>query len=167
MKNKTIIFAVLLSISGCSAHSDLDRWMQAEKEKAQQNYQRNHRIVDYSSSQLEHNYNLEEPTPVQPFSPLKLRLSYFPGADGVRGILESFDLSEMQYVGYLKNTSRAKGFINVDGQVYTISNGTPIGKNYGRVIEITPQKIVIRENVENFEGLWISTDTEILMSKDN
>ncbi|QRN40583.1 MAG: hypothetical protein GKC53_00095 [Neisseriaceae bacterium] len=167
MRNIVILFTLLLSITGCNVYTDLDHWMETEKETAEARYQKNYKMVDYSFSEIAYSDNFKDSTSLQqPFSPLKLKLSYFSEADRVRGVLESFDLSEMKYVGYLKHLSLAKGFINVGGQVYTVSNGTPIGKNYGRVVEVTPQKILIRENIENFEGLWISKDTEILMSKD-
>lgn len=66
-------------------------------------------------------------------------------ADGVKGPLEYYDLSEIKVLGIISGIRDARAKVKAGGDYYTIRRGTPIGKNHGRVIAIRTDEIIIKE----------------------
>ncbi|MCB0218055.1 MAG: pilus assembly protein PilP [Chrysiogenetes bacterium] len=66
-------------------------------------------------------------------------------ADGIKGPLEYYDLSEIHVLGIISGIRDARAKVKAGGDYYTIRRGTPIGKNHGRVIAIRTDEIIIKE----------------------
>lgn len=166
MKLSLAFFSSLLLLASCSKYDEIDSWMDHERAKAAANYKKSHKPQEYSLHSVQLEYQLQPPTSVEPFSPYKLKLSVYPGARASKGILENYDLAEMKYVGYITDKNKNKAFVDVGGTVYAVEVGTPIGKDYGKVIAISSEKISIQEHVESSEGLWIPHDAELNRASD-
>ncbi|MFH4355430.1 MAG: pilus assembly protein PilP [Neisseriaceae bacterium] len=156
MRTAALLFSMLWLLTSCGG-GDLDQWMAAQQ-KAITAIPRH--TVSYSVPS-ESSYKLGIPAAIHPFNPAKMRLSAFSGDHGTKGILENFDLEQMQYVGYLKKGARIQAYVRVDDHVYTVYQNTPIGKRYGKVLAITPKKISILEKIENTDGSWTDSETQL------
>lgn len=167
MKLSLMFFSsLLLLLASCSEYDEIDSWMNRERAKAAADYKKNYKPQEYGLRSVQLEYQLQKSSPIEPFSPYKLKLSTYPGARASKGILENYDLTEMSYVGYMTDKNRVKAFVDIGGTVYTVVVGTPIGKNYGKVMAISPNKISIQEHVENTEGLWMPRNAELNRASD-
>ena len=65
-----------------------------------------------------------------------------------RGPLEQFDLDRLNLVAVIAGTPRPLALVEApDGTQYAILVGTPIGRNQGRVIRITKDRVIVSEKV--------------------
>ena len=79
-----------------------------------------------------------------------------------REILEQFDLDTLHYVGSLRNGNKISGYIKAgDAHVYTVTIGNRLGKNFGRITQITTEKIILAEIAEDANGNWITKKAEL------
>lgn len=160
-----IWISLSLFLAACGNQDDIDKWAsdinsQMEKKHAA------HTLPPSSSQEpqsYQSNFTLKAPAQISPFSPEKLRLSDFPAARDGASMLENYNLNELKYVGYLRSASdkTVKGFVKAGKHVYTVVKGTPIGKNYGRVENIHPNELLVKENFENSEGIWEARTVKI------
>lgn len=155
-----------LVLAACTPHGDLRTWMNEEKANA-------------AKTAL-------KPRPVEPLvyteyvPPLFSGLNSFdanrlslarkgdvgpnaPDFNRPKEILEGFGLDRVQYVGSLHKNGQWLGFVRVEGHVYTVKTGNHIGSDYGVITQITPDKIVLQETVQNTEGEWVHRPAEIML----
>jgi type IV pilus assembly protein PilP len=87
------------------------------------------------------------------------------------GPLEKLDLSQIKLVAIISMKSGKKNVAMVQessGKGYMVKVGTYIGRNNGRIIEIKNDKIIIKESIKNFSGLFEDRlETMKLQKKDN
>ncbi len=70
-----------------------------------------------------------------------------------RGPLEQFDLAQLDLAAVIWDAGRERALIrDPSGRGYFVGEGTPIGKNSGRVVEITDGVVVVEETYENHLG---------------
>jgi len=73
--------------------------------------------------------------------------------EDLRGPLEQYDVSQLSLVAVIWSTGNARALIqDPSGQSFIIGNGTPIGKNSGRVIQIDDNLVVVKETYVDFLG---------------
>ncbi len=76
--------------------------------------------------------------------------------------LERFDLSQLTVKAVIWGNERPRALItDPSGKGYIISEGTPIGKNSGRVIEIEDNKVVVKETYVDFAGQASTKEIEM------
>lgn len=69
--------------------------------------------------------------------------------------LESFELDGLRMVGTLEQSSGLWGIIrDPDGTIYRVKEGNYLGKNYGKILSISEEKIQLREIVKDLQGAW-------------
>jgi Tfp pilus assembly protein PilP len=79
-----------------------------------------------------------------------------------RGPLEQFDVSQLTVVGVVWNDRNARALVqDPSGMSYIISEGTRIGKNDGRVMQINDNLVVVRETYVDFLGEETTKDVEM------
>ena len=83
-----------------------------------------------------------------------------PDINRPRQALESYSLGDLELVGTLSkgetNTAALNGLIQtLEGNVHTITVGSYMGKNHGRVIAIKESQLDLIEVVPNGSGGWI------------
>ena len=82
-----------------------------------------------------------------------------------REFLEQYSLDTLKMVGTLKLGSETYGLVQTkDGLVNRVLPGNYIGQNDGRITEITPSKIVIREIVPDGTGGYIERPAALALS---
>jgi len=72
------------------------------------------------------------------------------------GPLERYALGQLEIVGTVKRPRQGwRAYVSTpDGVMHTVSPGDYMGKKYGRIQEIGPNGIVLRELVPRGEGRW-------------
>ena len=79
-----------------------------------------------------------------------------PDPDRQRGPLEQFAVGSLKIVGTMNLPGKGwRAYVSApDGVVYTVAPGEYMGQQYGRIEEIGPNGIVLRELVPRGEGRW-------------
>jgi len=97
--------------------------------------------------------------PFRPFEWDRLEV----GSDSeMRGPLENFDLSQLDLVAVVWKTNNAKALVqDPAGQSYIIGQGTKIGKNEGRVLEIGDNSVLVKETYVDNLGQKTTKDIEM------
>ena len=82
--------------------------------------------------------------------------------DSPTGPLEQFDLSQLSVSAVVWHTERRRALVNDPaGKGYIVSEGTPIGKNRGRVIRIDDNLVLVKETYVDFHGKATTKDIEM------
>lgn len=75
------------------------------------------------------------------------------GGSKIAGNLESYDIGDFTAVAIAKKGSHYYALlIAPDNKSYTVKEGTVIGLHNGKVVQITSNKILIKEYVEDYTG---------------
>lgn len=70
-----------------------------------------------------------------------------------RGPLEQFDLGQLKIVAVVWSTGRARALVHdPSGRGYIVQQGTPMGKNEGRVVKINDGEVVVKETYVDYLG---------------
>ncbi len=98
-----------------------------------------------------------------PFEPIKAAVDHSAAPDQNRPKqpLESYGLDALKFVGTLEQDHHTWALIlQPDGNIARIRAGDYMGKNYGKVIKVTPSKLTLKETVR-VAGQWQQKITEI------
>lgn len=80
--------------------------------------------------------------------------------------LERIDLSQLKLVGIIQSPSGNKGLVEeASGKGYIISAGSYIGTNGGRVVEISKDRVIVEEEVEDVLGKLTLQKKEFKLQK--
>jgi type IV pilus assembly protein PilP len=81
--------------------------------------------------------------------------------------LERMDLAQMKLVAVIWNISDPKGMVeDATGKGYILSIGTPVGKNRGKVTQITSAGVVVTERYETSPGKFKSREVALKLYLD-
>jgi type IV pilus assembly protein PilP len=70
--------------------------------------------------------------------------------------LEAFALEDLRYVGYTSTDSKVSAVItDPTGDSHRVTIGNHLGKNYGEIMVITENEILLRELIVDGEGAWV------------
>lgn len=79
-----------------------------------------------------------------------------------RGPLEQFDLSQLNLVAVVWNTPKPRALVtDPSGRGYIVAEGTPIGKNEGRITKIQDNEIIVKETYVDYLGERTEKDIEL------
>lgn len=81
--------------------------------------------------------------------------------------LEHFELDGLRMVGTLELASALWGIVeDPDGTIYRVKQGNYLGRNYGKILTISEEKIELREIVKDMQGAWEERQAFIALSDD-
>lgn len=84
-----------------------------------------------------------------------------PDPDRPRGLLERYELSELELVGTLTVAGQPSALVRVpDGQVHRLSVGNHMGGDHGRIVSITESSVVLVETVLE-RNAWVERSTRL------
>ena len=159
------LLGTCILLSACSEHDDLRQWMTSVKQQA---------IKSYPEQEVPSVNTMATYTPpsfvgLQAFNSDRLKAGRQTGDNGPnmnrpKEILEAFGLEKLAYVGSMVKGGKSIGFIKVDDHIYTVNVGNYIGQDFGRIIAIMPDQIVIQEMVEDTDGTWQHREGNIARS---
>lgn len=79
--------------------------------------------------------------------------------------LERFALDSLRMVGTLRQQDEQWGLVrDPDGVVHRVRAGNFMGRNHGKILEVSDSRIVLMEKVSNLKGDWDERDAEIALS---
>ncbi len=168
MKKSLIIAMSLFSLFGCSKHSDLQEWvMNTQNEAAQRKIKK-----ELPEPIILEEYNPPAYTGLNAFDPARLRDvknndstdANAPNLNRAKEVLENYDLDSLEYVGSLIKNNAASAYVRVDGYVYTVNVGNYLGSNFGKVIKIESDKLILEESIEDADGQWEKRETNVWLS---
>jgi type IV pilus assembly protein PilP len=81
--------------------------------------------------------------------------------------LESFPLDVMKMVGSLNKGGQLVGLVKVDSLLYQVASGNYLGQNYGRILKIEENQIVLREIVQDAAGEWIERPAALQLQEES
>lgn len=81
--------------------------------------------------------------------------------------LEAFPLDSMKMVGSLNRNGRLVGLLKVDALLYQVTPGSYIGQNYGRILKIEENQIILREIVQDAAGEWIERPAALQLQEES
>lgn len=95
----------------------------------------------------------------EPFAQTKIgelnkTMSESPEAGRRHEPLEDFPLENFKMLGMLKKNGETYGVVRVDNKIHHVKVGQYLGQNYGRVVRINDQEIVLRELVREGVSDW-------------
>ncbi|VFQ44089.1 pilus assembly protein pilp [Desulfoluna butyratoxydans] len=80
--------------------------------------------------------------------------------------LEKLDIGQLKLVGIVSMPGRSMAMVEeTGGKGYVVRKGTYMGVNSGQVVEITRDRVVIEEEVENFLGKIVVRTRELKLQK--
>lgn len=144
----------LLAACGGGDHEDIRQWMEESSRDLRGRIPplpelKPFPIVSYEAASL-----------ADPFSPTRIEPEKKEGGgkkpdfDRPREQLESYPLETLRFIGVV---SKGKGqirhaLVQVDGLVYQVSKGNYAGQNFGRIVNISDNEIVLIEIVQDPSG---------------
>lgn len=81
--------------------------------------------------------------------------------------LEAFPLDSMKMVGSLSRNGQLVGLLKVDALLYQVTPGSYIGQNYGRILKIEENQIVLREIVQDAAGEWVERPAALQLQEES
>lgn len=164
------------SLSGCdSGHADLQSWMDETRRNTPT------RIDKVEEPKRFEPFRYQPDKALDPFAMTRLRAmasaaasagSASSASTGVRPNdrrtrepLEAFPLDLFRMVGTLRRGREQIGLLRAENQLHQIRVGQYIGQNHGRVVQISDERILIREIVEDAAGEWTQRDTEMRLQE--
>jgi len=90
-----------------------------------------------------------------------------PDSDRIKEELESFSLDALTMVGVVDLNEIKYGLIKTsNGKVHTVKKGNYMGENYGKIIDILDNKIILNELHSNEKiGEWKNLNVSILLDE--
>lgn len=101
-----------------------------------------------------------------PFSPAKIvqrAAGSQPDTKRIKEALEAYPLESVRMVGTVLSGGVLHAALSVDGFLFKIRPGQYVGQNYGKVIRINATSIDIKELVQESNGDWTETPTQLSM----
>lgn len=81
--------------------------------------------------------------------------------------LEHFELDSLRMVGTLSLDNALWGIIqDPDGTIHRVQSGNYMGRNYGKILSVSQEKIVVREIVKDMHGVWEERPANIALADD-
>lgn len=81
--------------------------------------------------------------------------------------LEAFPLDTMNMVGSLNKGGKLVGLVKVDSLLYQVAPGNYLGQNFGRILKVEENQIVLREIVQDAAGEWIERPAALQLQEES
>ncbi len=151
---------VLILAAGCGGGSDEEAAKTPPKRRSPAHTKQ---PVADEAERVEYRY---DPTgKPDPFRSFVLALQSGTGA-GSGSPLERFDLSQLRLRGVIWGNDRPRALVmDPAGKAYIVAQGTPIGKNEGRIVRIADDGVTVKETYVDFLGKATTKDIELRLQE--
>lgn len=172
-----VLSALGLTLSGCgnSTHQDLQDFVGKTKSDAQ----KISRIDPLPDIQPYETYLYRADDRRDPFTNITVTDdipvadtddSIRPPTNHRKEALENFPLDSLRMIGTLQRDDTLWAIIkienNPDGGIHRVVTGNYLGQNYGRIINVSEEKIDLIEIIPNGLGGWRERDASIALSEE-
>jgi type IV pilus assembly protein PilP len=164
-------FALVLlgatALAGCGAEIDeLRQWMDQQRKEVKPN------VAPLQAPKKFDPQPYAAADAVEPFSTQKLAVALKRDERAPSSLLagelkrrkeplEAYPLDSMNMVGSVNKQGRPFALLRVDGLLYQVKVGDYLGQNYGRVLRISDNEMVLREVVQDAAGEWIERNSAL------
>lgn len=163
-----LIFAVLAGCGGDSDFADLQQYLDEVRARPKGSIEPLPAFVPYeaftySAAAMRH--------PFQP--PVKIDLAQrekgskdiHPDETRVRQFLEGFNIENFVMVGTLANGGGRFALVKGGDGVHRVKVGDYLGRNHGRIVDITEAEISVMEIVPDGEGGWLERPRSLTLKE--
>lgn len=169
------LVVALAPLWGCGSRGedDLRQWMANERSQAKS------RVTPLTEPKQFQPALYTAEDGMEPFNPLKLTQALrsdsaqqasnealiTPEMARRKEPLEAFPLDTMAMVGTLNKAGHPTALLRIDNFLYQVQVGSYLGHNYGRITEITDNKIELREIVQDATGDWVERNASLALQE--
>lgn len=166
MKRYLPLLTSLVLVACSSQHEDLSEWMQSVQHDSKMHVRKK---AEPPTLPKPATYTPPESVGPNMYQSARLRMGTqkgnAPDLTRTKELLENYSLESIFYTGYLGYQGREPlAYVKHDDHTYTVKVGSYMGQHYGRISEITPEKIIVVEQVEDSYGNWINNPVEMLLN---
>ncbi len=79
--------------------------------------------------------------------------------------LEEFPLDTMALVGSMVRDKKPVALVKVGPLLYQVRQGDHLGQNYGKVVKIAENEVILREIVQDAVGEWIERTASLMLQE--
>lgn len=165
---------LLLSLSACGDDGtvELKTWMEQVKRDTPL------KVTPVAEPKLFVPANYESGDLLDPFDASKLSVVFArmkaandnglkPDFDRPKEVLEGFPLENMVMVGTIQNKKGLHALVKIEKAVYPVYVGAYIGLNFGKVVQISENKIDLLERVQDSSGEWSERKASLELQEAN
>ncbi|MBW8190020.1 pilus assembly protein PilP [Neiella marina] len=162
-----LIVALLLGLAGCGDNlSDVRQFVQTTQDAYRPKPEPLPEIPEFSH--IPYTANVVRSPFVEPVPELievqiaQRKDCLTPNPTRLRHPLESFALDDIKMRGTLGDNNRLFGLVQAnDGNIYQVQLNDYLGLFHGRVVSVTPRKILLEEMVPEGDGCWAKRTNKI------
>jgi type IV pilus assembly protein PilP len=101
-----------------------------------------------------------------PFEPLTLVRKPLAAQDAPLTPLQRFDLGQLRLIGVIVGKGEPRAMVVApDGKSYILKKGVKVGRNDGKIVDITAEAILVEERYYDFSGEIRKSTQEIQLPK--
>lgn len=159
------IVALLLGACGRDM-DDLERWVEQVKARPAGEIEPLPEVEPYETFEYSA-HDLRSPfTPGRAEQPESTKEGPRPDPDRPREPLEAFSLDSLDMVGTFELGGEQWGLVrDPDGLIHRVQPGNYMGRNYGRIIEVSESRIRLVELVPDGSGGWMERDASLTLEE--
>ncbi len=166
-----ILFTALLLTSCGTEHTDLESFISetkltgSAKVKALPDYIAYEKFV-YVSDGIRDPFVAEKDIPVIIVEDEQgIKDEFAPNVNRKKETLELFPIDTLQMVGTLEKEFNWALIRTSDGDIHRVKIGNYLGQNFGEIIQLTDNKITVKEVIKDGLGDWIERFASITMGE--
>jgi len=176
----SVLLALLLGLGGCVFYdiSDLDQWVQDVLQRPGGRIKPLPEIKPYEAYAYQSGA-MEARDPFEPFyqarPPAAIEQAVDTGLSEEmereikhrnREELERFELDSVRMVGTIENNKTKWAVVlDPDGVVHRVKTGNYMGRNIGKIINISEDRVELREIVQDNQGRWEERQASIALAE--
>jgi Tfp pilus assembly protein PilP len=161
-----LIMFLLLPFGGCKKEQPVVEKPMAEKVKSTE-VGKDTKESEESRDVAREEYLYDSKGRRDPFLSLVAESKQKPGRKKGATPIEGFGLEEINLLAIAWDKNKYYALIMLpDGKAYTITEGTRLGLQGGKVQKITEDKVVIREYIKDYKSVIVPKDTVLKLHKE-
>ena len=171
-----ILSVSMLLLSGCFAddQEDLRSWMQQERNSIRPDvkplpeptkfvpysYEGERYVEPFSSEKLASILKSGQTLPAEKSALIE------PELNRRKQPLEAFPLDTMVMVGSLNREGKLIALLRVGSLLYQVTPGNYLGQNFGKILRIEENQVILREIVQDAAGEWIERPAALQLQEE-
>ena len=157
-----MVLSAALMLAGCvgdNPYADLDQFMEEKRNRPAGRIKpvppmKAYRAFNYSASGMRSPF--DRPVEVRDVQPVIVSSGVEPDIDRPKGYLEQFSLDALRMVGSMRMNRTTWALLSDStGNVHRVKRGMYLGRNHGRIVEVTETYLALVEIVSNGGDGWI------------
>ena len=150
---------ILIAACGSSSFPDLDKYMADVKARPAGHIEpipafTAYKTFTYSAAGLRNPF--QQPVEVKDITRMQKLVKVKPDVNRPKEYLEQFTIDSLNMVGTVQMDGTLWGLVqDSEGSVHRVKLGNYMGKNYGHIVELTENDILVIEVVSNGPDEWV------------